>query len=156
LVHATLRSDPGDGGYEALLNSTRGIVFLGTPFRGSWKFGTEYIGEITSWAKEKRLDYSHELPQYLKQTTTDLPSPLNDLVRDFESIVKKRGSSLRVACFSESQKSKELPRLHHRPDVFQIPDKDRDGSEIVSLPYFLRIKIARTYTNERHRLMTIG
>ena len=127
--------------YREILNSTRGIVFLSTPFRGSWEFGTEYHDKIIDHAKEKGEHYSRELIQYLKPTKTYLPSPLNDLTRHFEFIVKERESSLRVTCFSESRKSNYGPRLRSHSDVFKRDGENNEcDSETVSLLFLHKLR----------------
>ncbi|KAF5563845.1 ankyrin repeat [Fusarium napiforme] len=114
-----------------------GIMFLGTPFRGSWVTGTEAAHlriEAAKRAKpEDNVQYSMELVQYLKEGTADQPSPLGYFVDRFEQSI--RNPMYRIPCgylyeTEPAQYAGPLSRLtpEHRNSQTVI---DKDGQGIV-------------------------
>ncbi|KAG5760817.1 hypothetical protein H9Q72_011078 [Fusarium xylarioides] len=74
---------------RGIFDSCIGIASLGTPFRGSWDFGTQVARRRIEAARranpEENVQYSMELVQYLRKGTDDNPSPLDDLIHRFDA-----------------------------------------------------------------------
>ncbi|KLO81075.1 uncharacterized protein LW93_4648 [Fusarium fujikuroi] len=83
-----------------IFDSCIGIIFLGTPFGGSWDTGTKAARLRIEAAKKANLEdniqYSMELVQYLKEGTDDNPSPLDDLVHRFKESI--HNPKFRIPC----------------------------------------------------------
>ncbi|KAF5595993.1 ankyrin repeat [Fusarium pseudocircinatum] len=114
-----------------------GVVFLGTPFRGSWVTGTEAARLRIEAAKranpEDNIQYSMELVQYLKEGTDDQPSPLGYFVDRFQQSIHNPKYRIPCGYLYETQPAQyagPLSRLspEHRNSQTVI---DKDGQGIV-------------------------
>ncbi|KAJ3558196.1 hypothetical protein NPX13_g9759 [Xylaria arbuscula] len=108
LAKALTRAAHQDQTSEAyrIFKSTAGIVFLGTPFRGSWEEGY-YLAKCRYYSRQdKGLEGSEELIQYLRpDSRSDArggPSPLSDMIREFTDIICSTEYKSKILCFYET------------------------------------------------------
>ncbi|KAF5716504.1 ankyrin repeat [Fusarium globosum] len=120
-----------------IFESCIGLVFLGTPFRGSWDFGTQVallrIEEARRANPEENVQYSMELVQYLKRGTDDNPSPLDDLMHRFYASMDNEMFKIPRAELYETLPAKfagPLSRLSPE-DVDKLTAIDKHGEGIV-------------------------
>jgi hypothetical protein len=120
------------------------MIFLATPFAGSWKIGVEASQIRLQAAREACerassdvgvdfVQYSTELPSLLSLRTNEKPSQLDELVRRFGDMVADKAFKIPVACFYETAHTKfsayksRLPKRENgEPTKFDGP-----GSAIV-------------------------
>ncbi|KAI8623482.1 ARM repeat-containing protein [Xylariaceae sp. FL1651] len=102
-----------------IFKSTAGIVFLGTPFRGSWEEGY-YIAKYRYCSRQNEgLGGSEELIQYLRHDgRSDArggPSPLDDMVREFAEVINSDKYKPKIVFFYETFETKLEPHLKGLP-----------------------------------------
>ncbi|EWG36099.1 hypothetical protein FVEG_00256 [Fusarium verticillioides 7600] len=122
---------------RGIFDSCIGIVFLGTPFRGSWDFGTQVALQRIEAARraspEENVQYSMELVQYLKRGTDDNPSPLDDLMHRFDASMENAKFKIPRAELYETlpaQFAGPLSRLSPE-EVNKLTEIDKHGEGIV-------------------------
>ncbi|RBR17952.1 hypothetical protein FVER53590_00256 [Fusarium verticillioides] len=122
---------------RGIFDSCIGIVFLGTPFRGSWDFGTQVALQRIEAARraspEEKVQYSMELVQYLKRGTDDNPSPLDDLMHRFDASMENAKFKIPRAELYETlpaQFAGPLSRLSPE-EVNKLTEIDKHGEGIV-------------------------
>ncbi|KAF4334317.1 ankyrin repeat [Fusarium beomiforme] len=100
LVGALELQHPRSEERRQIFDSCVGIMFLGTPFGGSWDTGTRATRSRIEAAKradpKEDIQYSMELVQYLKEGIDDSPSPLDDLMHRFQESINN--SKHRIPC----------------------------------------------------------
>ncbi|RGP63215.1 ankyrin repeat [Fusarium longipes] len=118
LVRATDRYHPRGPKYRQVLDFTVGVAFLGTPFLGSWETGYSVADLRVAVAVESGGEYNRELMEYLRQGTTEFPSPLDDLVQRFSEMVHHEDFKFGKVCFYETRHTnfsayrKKLPKSY--------------------------------------------
>ncbi|KAI1357119.1 hypothetical protein F5Y08DRAFT_347314, partial [Xylaria arbuscula] len=118
LAKALTRAAHQDQSSEAhrLFKSTAGVVFLGTPFRGSWEEGY-YIAKYRYCSRQN--EGSEELIQYLRRDgRSDAgggPSPLDDMVREFAEVISSDKYKSKIVFFYETLETKLEPHLKGLP-----------------------------------------
>ncbi|EXU98174.1 ankyrin repeat protein [Metarhizium robertsii] len=109
LAQALIRSadqfHPRGKNYRQILDCTIGVVFLGTPFRGSWEFGYTTADVRVSAAIATETEFTRELIEYLKQGTPELPGPLDQLVQRFSEMIHHRDFNFDKVCFYETRRT---------------------------------------------------
>lgn len=65
LIRAADQFHPRGKNYRQILDCTIGVVFLGTPFRGSWEFGYTTADVRVSAAIATETEFTRELIEYL-------------------------------------------------------------------------------------------
>ena len=113
-----------------------GIVFIGTPFYGSWQTGSQTANlriEAAMQAKpDDNIQYSRELIQYLKLGTKDTPSPLDNLIHRFEESIINPKYRIPCASLYETQPTKFAASLLRLPADNGQTTVDKHGEAIVS------------------------
>jgi TPR repeat protein len=104
-----------------LLYFTVGILFLGTPFRGSWKKYSDVAQQRYEVAKQIGNDCAQQLLQYLYGSSNDRPSPLDETVETFSELVAV--SSIKITCYYET-KSTDLSTY-----LAKLPEEMREQFE---------------------------
>ena len=93
---------------KQIVDYTVGIVTLGTPFRGSWGFGYALAEIRIAEAQANGLQYSWELPQYLRTDkrgdpdANGRPSPLDDIIQEFTELIRHGRFKIPVVNFYET------------------------------------------------------
>lgn len=113
-----------EGANLRVLQSTVGVVFLGTPIRGTkYASAIEWINLVSGLLDKKP---SNSLTRDL-----DGHSPvLNDHIHRFSSLIRQKAYALDIRCFFEQQKTKIL-----RLRKFCSP-KWTWGDVLVGIPYY--------------------
>lgn len=97
--------------YSQILYATVGIVFLGTPFRGSWEAGTQNAQLWVDLARAQHDEFSQELSQYLRphgrKDAGGGPSPLDEVVQRFAELIHHEAFKVPVVCFYETRATKK-------------------------------------------------
>lgn len=97
--------------YSRILHATVGILFLGTPFRGSWEAGTQNAQLWIDLARAQQNEFSQELSQYLRphgrKDTGGRPSPLNEVVQRFAEMIHHEAFKVPIICFYETRATKK-------------------------------------------------
>ncbi|KAF9773651.1 hypothetical protein IL306_008516 [Fusarium sp. DS 682] len=129
LVGALELQHPRSENRRQIYDHCIGLVFLGTPFRGSWDTGTKSARlriEVAKKADPKEnIQYSMELIQYLKEGTDDTPSPLDDLMQRFQESIHNLKYSIPHACLYETQ-----PAQHAGP-LSRLSPEDRNRQTVI-------------------------
>jgi len=140
LVLASFRHSPRGDKYVEILHHTVGAAFLGTPFRGSWPTGYSVaqlrIAVAKSASDEDGIEYSRELPEFLRRGTVDDPSPLDELVTTFTELIHSDDSKFPVVCVYETRHTKFSAAIRTLPRGFVQNKINVNGHGIVSMPLF--------------------
>ncbi|KAM0539542.1 hypothetical protein ACHAO7_012078, partial [Fusarium culmorum] len=102
LVIASHPTEPGHRRDSLILRHTIGAAFLGTPFRGSWATGSEMAQVRYKTAQASGTQCSQSLIELLKQSTPDRPTPLDDLVDQFSSLLRNDDYKFPFICVYET------------------------------------------------------
>lgn len=145
LLRATDPYTPRREQNAQILGSTVGLVFLGTPFQGSW--GTGYTA-----AKLRLLvallsghKYSPRLVEYL-QGGCGNRSLLDELGQRFSEMIRLKSLNFKIVCFYETKATnygamlKKLPS-NWEQDKFVKSLIDPNGWGVVRLSYTITIKV---------------
>ncbi|KAK7959734.1 uncharacterized protein PG986_004588 [Apiospora aurea] len=115
--------DSQENGSKRIFELTAGIVFLGTPFGGSWPQGYSINNYRSYMLREEGFDIPPELIQYLRPhgrrdpDADGRPSPLNEMVDQFAKIVVPPESARLVGFTSiPLQVRHNMLHKHARPD----------------------------------------
>jgi hypothetical protein len=137
LVLASFRHSPRADKYFNILHNTVGVAFLGTPFQGSWPTGYMAaqlrIAVATNASDEEGIEYSRELPEFLRRGTEDDPSPLDELVITFTELISSDASKFPVVCVYETRHTKFSAVTRTLPRDFVQTKVNANGHGIVSL-----------------------
>ncbi len=121
--------------FDRILNSTVGVAFLGTPFRGSWRTGYVNAKLWCDLAQREKAAYSQELVQYLRSDSRSdgggAPSPLDELVQKFTEMTQHDAFKFPITCFYETRDARFSSYLARFPANFQQKQIDPDGHDIV-------------------------
>ena len=145
-MRALERSGPRQQDYNRIADWTVGAIFLGTPFRGSWKFGTENARKQIEFARRNNIEVSPELVEYLRPHNREdagrSPSPLNESVQRFFEIIRDERFGFPVVCFYECLPTDREAFMKNLPLGYKWNSKLR-GQELVriSRPSFLHTPI---------------
>lgn len=110
-----------------LLDYTIGVTFLGTPFRGSWKTGTAAAEARVGAALERNDEHTWEFAQYLKMSTAERPSPLDEMVQRFSEMCSHDEFKFEIVCVYETRGT-SLETIKKRAPSALLNEK---GSDIV-------------------------
>ena len=121
------RADRGPG-YEYLLKSTIGVIFLGTPLRGT------KTASIAEWVALIRGFMNKETSDTLLQSLREKTSSLDTLVHEFSKLALRLAiaHNFQIRCFYETRRTqivtavlrRQLARFFPIPEVevrFTIP-----------------------------------
>lgn len=121
--------------YRQILNRTVGILFLGTPFRGSWEAGTQNAQLWIDLARAQHDEFSEELSQYLRphgrKDTGGGPSPLDEVVQRFAELINHEAFKVPVVCFYETRATKKSSLFKALPS--ERRPEHTDDLEVVRL-----------------------
>lgn len=113
-----------------VLDLTIGVIFLGTPFRGSWKPGYQNACLWVQVAQQEDEPWSEELIQYLRPDSRDdgggRPSPLTELVQRFAELVKAREFEFPMVCFYENRPTERASLFNGLPEDMKPGAKGRE------------------------------
>lgn len=92
---------------KRIFDSVIGMIFLGTPFAGSWEPGVEAAqirlkAAQVAWAEAGGY-YSAELPSLMALSSKDGSSQLDELVQKFGEMVAHQNFKVPVECFYETK-----------------------------------------------------
>ncbi|RBR26145.1 uncharacterized protein FIESC28_01036 [Fusarium coffeatum] len=130
LVRATERFLPHCSDNLEILDCVAGVAFLGTPFGGSWTTGYFVADLRVNAASDASYEYNRELMAYLRPGTIDVPSPLDDLVKDFALLIHNEDYKIGVVCFYETRHTYVSSYIKRLPPSY-ASELDRDGHGIV-------------------------
>lgn len=120
------------------LDYTVGIVFLGTPFGGSWAAGNNAaqmrLAVARSAAEEQGIQYNKELITYLQLGSVDSPGPLDQLVARFTEMVADDKFRIPIACFYETAHTQHGALLKKLPEGYEQTSISPHGHGIVCKP----------------------
>lgn len=121
--------------YSQILHATVGILFLGTPFRGSWEAGTQNAKICIDLARAQRDEFSQELPQYLRphgrEDAGGGPSPLDEVVQRFAEMLHHEAFEVPIVCFYETRATKKISLFKGVPP--ESRPENVDDFEVVRL-----------------------
>ncbi|KAI6749313.1 hypothetical protein HG530_015152 [Fusarium avenaceum] len=124
-------------GIRQIFDCCIGIVFLGTPFRGSWQEGTEVARKRIEISKQEKpedgISYSMELVQYLKLSTKDTPSPLDSLIQRFLESINNLKYRIPYASLYETQPT-DFASLWSRLHQSNDQDGEQNRGKALTVP----------------------
>jgi len=115
-----------------VLTLVRGIAFLGTPFRGSWNFGSLLAEKRVQHSIQRNNEFSRELTQYLRPSTREHRSPLEGLREQLHNLLESRRPFCMTVCFFETRRSTYIARIKKLPTSADMTGLDPKGSDLVS------------------------
>lgn len=132
--------------YGEILHFTVGVAFLGTPFRGSWKPGHIASDPRIEVAIGTGCEHSRELIQYLRPTSDNVASPLDELVTRFCEMVNHKNFKFGIVCVYETRDTNFSAIRRKLPEGYAEEKLDANGHGIVCLNESQQVLVANTYS----------
>jgi hypothetical protein len=129
LPRAIYQAHPQNENFEPIADYTIGACFLGTPFRGSWEFGTANAKALMKLAEKRREPFFEELVRYLQQKDRKDggSSPLDELVQVFTEMIGSKKFGFQVLCFYETGTQSYQPYLDKFPEDVGVKPEGFDN-----------------------------
>ncbi|KAI1125082.1 hypothetical protein F5Y10DRAFT_268422 [Nemania abortiva] len=122
LAKALQRASEEDSKYQQILNSTAGVIFLGTPFQGNGKSSCSAADLRITIALSEGTEANGELVKYLREDTTCGRGELDDIVQRFMKVVSQDSYKFPIVCFYETRKTQVgalVKRINDVPEAFR-------------------------------------
>lgn len=120
------------GDSNEVLKYTIGVIFLGTPFRGSNLTGRRAADIRYEAALAFGKACSPNMLQYLRQGSMHDPSELDELVTNFQSLITHRAFKFDIICAYETLTTKTSAYKKRLGDKYEEFARERPAEFVVS------------------------